>query len=259
MPLPLPLLLPLPLPLLLPLPLPFWRPVLSCHVVLGARAWWGWLWWWVWLVFGRSLIFFCVPLLVLACPRYDDMVESVRKLAQLGVQLTVEERNLLSVAYKVPLSLLLDCVSQFSFDPPPVVLHFADLFPWQNVVGARRASWRVLSSIEAKEKEKGEAERADEVSAYRGRVEAELEKICLELLRILEEYLLPKDNTTEGQVFYWKMAGDYYRCVCPVGRMGPGGVVAFCCFCLLRLLPLFILLESRPCPWLWLWVLSPVL
>jgi len=112
--------------------------------------------------------------------RYDDMVESVRKLAQLGVQLTVEERNLLSVAYK-------------------------------NVVGARRASWRVLSSIEAKEKEKGETERADEVSAYRGRVENELEKICQELLRILEDYLLPKDNTTEGQVFYWKMAGDYYR------------------------------------------------
>jgi len=112
--------------------------------------------------------------------RYDDMVESVRKLAQLGVQLTVEERNLLSVAYK-------------------------------NVVGARRASWRVLSSIEAKEKEKGETERADEVSAYRGRVENELEKICQELLQILEDFLLPKDNTTEGQVFYWKMAGDYYR------------------------------------------------
>ena len=36
--------------------------------------------------------------------RYDDMVESVRKLAQLGVQLTVEERNLLSVAYKVRVS-----------------------------------------------------------------------------------------------------------------------------------------------------------
>ena len=37
---------------------------------------------------------------------YDDMVESVRKLAQLGVQLTVEERNLLSVAYKVSCRLL---------------------------------------------------------------------------------------------------------------------------------------------------------
>ncbi len=69
----------------------------------------------------------------------------------------------------------------------------------------------MLSSIEAKEKEKGETERADEVSAYRGRVENELEKICAELLRILEDHLLPKDNTTEGQVFYWKMAGDYYR------------------------------------------------
>ncbi len=47
-------------------------------------------------------------------------------------------------------------------------------------MGARRASWRVLSSIEAKEKEKGESERADQTSAYRARVEAELEKICNE-------------------------------------------------------------------------------
>lgn len=83
--------------------------------------------------------------------------------------------------------------------------------PLQNVVGARRASWRVLSSIEAKEKEKGESERAEQVSGYRAKVEAELEKICGELLRLLDENLLPKDNTTEGQVFYWKMAGDYYR------------------------------------------------
>jgi len=112
--------------------------------------------------------------------RFDDMVESVRKLAVLGVQLTVEERNLLSVAYK-------------------------------NVVGARRASWRVLSSIEAKEKEKGESDRAEQVLVYRSKVEAELEKICGELLKLLDESLLPKDGTTEGQVFYWKMAGDYYR------------------------------------------------
>lgn len=95
------------------------------------------------------------------------MVESVRKLAMLGVQLTVEERNLLSVAYK-------------------------------NVVGARRASWRVLSSIESKERDKTDSEHAADVSEYRAKVEAELEKICEELLRILEDYLLPKDTTTEG-------------------------------------------------------------
>ena len=42
-------------------------------------------------------------------------------------------------------------------------------------------------------------------------VEEELEKICNELLEVLEKYLVPEDKSTEGQVFYLKMAGDYYR------------------------------------------------
>ncbi|KAJ2433109.1 hypothetical protein IWW46_006465, partial [Coemansia sp. RSA 2440] len=52
--------------------------------------------------------------------RYDEMVESMKKVAAEDQELTVEERNLLSVAYK-------------------------------NVIGARRASWRIISSIEQKE------------------------------------------------------------------------------------------------------------
>ena len=28
---------------------------------------------------------------------------------------------------------------------------------------------------------------------------------------MLEQHLLPQDKTAEGQVFYWKMAGDYWR------------------------------------------------
>lgn len=56
--------------------------------------------------------------------RYDDMVSYMKAVAKGDQELSVEERNLLSVAYK-------------------------------NVIGARRASWRVLSSIEAKEKMKG--------------------------------------------------------------------------------------------------------
>lgn len=51
------------------------------------------------------------------------MVEAMKKVASLDVELTVEERNLLSVAYK-------------------------------NVIGARRASWRIISSIEQKEENK---------------------------------------------------------------------------------------------------------
>jgi 14-3-3 protein epsilon len=39
----------------------------------------------------------------------------------------------------------------------------------------------------------------------------ELEKICQELLDVLEKHLLPEDHSAEGQVFYWKMAGDYWR------------------------------------------------
>ncbi|KAJ8980397.1 hypothetical protein NQ317_009391 [Molorchus minor] len=55
--------------------------------------------------------------------RYDEMVEAMKKVAKLDMELTVEERNLLSVAYK-------------------------------NVIGARRASWRIISSIEQKEESK---------------------------------------------------------------------------------------------------------
>lgn len=54
---------------------------------------------------------------------YLEMVEAMKKVASLDVELTVEERNLLSVAYK-------------------------------NVIGARRASWRIISSIEQKEENK---------------------------------------------------------------------------------------------------------
>jgi 14-3-3 protein epsilon len=82
---------------------------------------------------------------------------------------------------------------------------------YKNVVGARRASWRVLSSIESKEKEKGDADKVAAITSYRDKVEKELEKICHELLDVLEKHLLPEDKTAEGQVFYWKMAGDYWR------------------------------------------------
>ena len=82
---------------------------------------------------------------------------------------------------------------------------------YKNVVGARRASWRVLTSIEVKEKEKGEDSKVQQIAAYRVKVEKELERICMELLDVLEQHLLPCDKSAEGKVFYWKMAGDYWR------------------------------------------------
>ena len=97
--------------------------------------------------------------------------------------------------------------------PPPAPAQERNLLSvaYKNVVGARRASWRVLSSIESKEKEKGDHEKVTLITSYREKVEKELEKICKELLDVLERFLLPEDKTAEGQVFYWKMAGDYWR------------------------------------------------
>ncbi|KAF8021405.1 hypothetical protein BT93_G1749 [Corymbia citriodora subsp. variegata] len=112
--------------------------------------------------------------------RYDEMVECMKKVAKLDLDLTVEERNLLSVGYK-------------------------------NVIGARRASWRIMSSIEQKEESKGNDHNVKLVRDYRQKVEEELSKICKDILSIIDKHLIPSSNAGEATVFYYKMKGDYYR------------------------------------------------
>ncbi|EYU36497.1 hypothetical protein ABFS83_14G272300 [Erythranthe nasuta] len=112
--------------------------------------------------------------------RYDEMVEAMKKVARLDVELTVEERNLVSVGYK-------------------------------NVIGARRASWRILSSIEQKEDNKGHELNVKRIKSYRQGVEDELTKICMDILAVIDEHLLPSSSTGESSVFYYKMKGDYCR------------------------------------------------
>ncbi|KAK1787845.1 hypothetical protein P4O66_016331, partial [Electrophorus voltai] len=112
--------------------------------------------------------------------RYDEMVESMKSVAGKDVELTVEERNLLSVAYK-------------------------------NVIGARRASWRIISSIEQKEESKGGEDKLKMIREYRQTVEKELKSICNDILDVLDKHLIPAANTGESKVFYYKMKGDYHR------------------------------------------------
>ncbi|KAL5571025.1 hypothetical protein UlMin_023306 [Ulmus minor] len=112
--------------------------------------------------------------------RYDEMVDAMKKVANLDVELTVEERNLLSVGYK-------------------------------NVVGSRRASWRILSSIEQKEEAKGNEAHAKKIKEYRQKVEAELTTICGDIMTVIDEHLIPSATAGESTVFYYKMKGDYYR------------------------------------------------
>ncbi|KAI4381379.1 hypothetical protein MLD38_007453 [Melastoma candidum] len=112
--------------------------------------------------------------------RYEEMVESMKKLCQLDLELTVEERNLLSVAHK-------------------------------NVIGARRASWRIMSSIEQKEESKGNENNVKLIRDYRKKVEDELSKICMDILSIIDKHLIPSATSGEATVFYYKMKGDYCR------------------------------------------------
>ncbi|VDN22107.1 unnamed protein product [Gongylonema pulchrum] len=82
-------------------------------------------------------------------------------------------------------------------------------FYFQNVVGARRSSWRVISSIE--QKTEGSEKKQQMAKEYREKVEKELRDICLDVLNLLDKYLIPKAGNPESKVFYLKMKGDYYR------------------------------------------------
>ena len=99
-----------------------------------------------------------------------DMVKEMTKVVELKLPLSVEDRNLLSVAYK-------------------------------NVIGARRASWRIISSIEQKGPEKM-------IEDYRKDVEKELTDTCQDVLELLDNYLIPSEESqtdVEAIVFYYKM------------------------------------------------------
>jgi len=112
--------------------------------------------------------------------RYSEMVDFMKKVAFLDTELTVEERNLLSVAYK-------------------------------NEIGARRASWRIISSIEQKEESKGNEAHVKRIKEYRKKVETELMAICNDILSVLDNHLIGSASTNESKVFYYKMKGDYHR------------------------------------------------
>ena len=97
-------------------------------------------------------------------------------------QLSNEERNLLSVAYK-------------------------------NSVGSRRAAWRTVSAIQNREAYKG-SRHLELINQYRKMIETELNGICQDVLDLLKDVLIPNSQVAEAKVCYMKMRGDYYRYLC---------------------------------------------
>ena len=97
--------------------------------------------------------------------RYEDMAAFMKSSVEKGEELSCEERNPLSVAYK-------------------------------NVVGSQRVAWRVLSSIE--QKRRGQKRRAPEGKEYREKVETELRGVCDTVLGLLDSHLIKGARDAES-------------------------------------------------------------
>ena len=121
------------------------------------------------------------------CERYDEMVKYAKQVATTEKKLQVEERNILSVAYK-------------------------------NVVGMKRNSRRLLTNAEEKESKSTKPEAEANIArmrTYREKIEKELIDPCMDVINLLDEVLIPNSNEdSESKVFYLKMKGDYFRYLC---------------------------------------------
>jgi len=111
--------------------------------------------------------------------RYDDMRQILKILVTKKVAekqaISIDERNLLSVAYK-------------------------------NVVGSKRQSWRTITQGVF------EVISPEYLQKYREVLEAELEDVCKEAINLLDMMTASEtEMETENKVFLLKMSADYYR------------------------------------------------
>ena len=72
--------------------------------------------------------------------RYEDMVKIMKEVANNAKELTLDQRNLLSVGYK-------------------------------NVVGVKRTAWRTISALESKEESRKNLKRAELARSFRIKIE----------------------------------------------------------------------------------------
>jgi len=111
--------------------------------------------------------------------RYDEMTEHMKAVCNHDEELSEEERNLFSVAYK-------------------------------NSLGSRRAAWRKIVKAEHTTPTSNE-EAARYAKQCRIKIESELQEICRTVFELLDSSLFPMATTSESKVFYLKMKADYCR------------------------------------------------
>lgn len=114
--------------------------------------------------------------------RFPDMVKAINKFVELDPKLTKDERNILSAGYK-------------------------------NIISDKRASWRLLNSMEKKELKKN-SNQAQYIKEIKSSIEHELSQICEDIQKVIDKYLVPNASDPETKVFFLKLKGDYFRYKC---------------------------------------------
>jgi 14-3-3 protein epsilon len=115
------------------------------------------------------------------CTRFEDMMEFLEEMVKTKKEdLSSDERNLLSIAYK-------------------------------NTISLRRQAIRTLLAYEMKEKKKDNSQYLSFIVEYKKKVETELINLCQRIIGNIDKNLLTKATDNEAKVFYHKMTADYYR------------------------------------------------
>lgn len=110
--------------------------------------------------------------------RFEDMVDFLKPvLDQKGGDISSDERNLLSVAFK-------------------------------NLISSKRTAWRTISAIEQNPKY---SKFGESLAAYKRKIEESLYKDCENIIELIRSKVLSKPIEAESKAFFVKMVGDYYR------------------------------------------------
>ena len=110
--------------------------------------------------------------------RFEDMVTYLAAvLDEKGSEVTADERNLLSVAFK-------------------------------NLISSKRAACRTIAAIEQNPKY---SKFSEALAKYKATIEKQLTDDCEKVVDMINSKVLAKECDGEAKAFFVKMVGDYYR------------------------------------------------
>merc|ERR1711997_451856 len=108
--------------------------------------------------------------------RFEDMVDQLEKvMMEKGADVSSDERNLLSVAFK-------------------------------NLISSKRAACRTIAAIEQNPKY---SKFSDALSNYKQSIETKLQDDCQRIGDMINKHVLAKACDGEAKAFFIKMVGDY--------------------------------------------------